>query len=182
MTRYSFVSFLISISFLCLPVHPHGGRTDSNGGHYNKQTGEYHYHNKKTSKPPTKKRTYSTPSSKTKSYSPKPNTQNYDRPQYKNISNYFRHSNENVGAFDCNLRKYKRNVSAKTKRLIIERDGGSCLICCSTYQLEVDHRRALMNGGNNSISNLATLCDDCHKDKTRMDSSLRRKRQKMCNQ
>ncbi|MCL6097078.1 MAG: YHYH domain-containing protein [Bacteroidetes bacterium] len=23
----------------------HGGRTDKNGGHYNRKTGEYHYHN-----------------------------------------------------------------------------------------------------------------------------------------
>ena len=25
---------------------PHGGRTDSSGGHYNRSTGEYHFHNK----------------------------------------------------------------------------------------------------------------------------------------
>lgn len=25
-------------------VFAHGGRTDSNGGHYNRKTGEYHYH------------------------------------------------------------------------------------------------------------------------------------------
>lgn len=24
---------------------PHSGRTDRNGGHYNRSTGEYHYHN-----------------------------------------------------------------------------------------------------------------------------------------
>lgn len=167
----SAVFIFILIAFFSLSVYPHSGRTDSNGGHYNRKTGVYHYHNKKT---------YSTPSSKTKTYSSKPSNQDYDSPQYNNVSNYFRYSNENVGAFDCNLRIYKRNISAKTKRLVKERDGGSCLICGSTYKLEVDHRRALMNGGNNSMSNLATLCDDCHKDKTRMDNSLRRKRKKIC--
>jgi len=31
---------------ICLPTfcYPHSGRTDSNGGHYNRKTGDYHYH------------------------------------------------------------------------------------------------------------------------------------------
>ena len=28
----------------CFAVYSHPGRLDSNGGHYNRQTGEYHYH------------------------------------------------------------------------------------------------------------------------------------------
>lgn len=35
-------------------IEAHSGRTDSNGGHYNRKTGEYHYHNggtKSSSKP-----------------------------------------------------------------------------------------------------------------------------------
>lgn len=31
----------IGLSVLCFA---HSGRTDSNGGHYNRSTGEYHYH------------------------------------------------------------------------------------------------------------------------------------------
>ena len=30
-------------------VNAHSGRTDANGGHYNRKTGEYHYHNSGTS-------------------------------------------------------------------------------------------------------------------------------------
>ena len=30
-------------------AHTHSGRTDANGGHYNRKTGEYHYHNSGTS-------------------------------------------------------------------------------------------------------------------------------------
>jgi len=30
----------------------HGGRTDSNGGHYNRKTGEYHFHNGGQAAPP----------------------------------------------------------------------------------------------------------------------------------
>ena len=38
------VSVLICCIFI-LPCSAHPGRTDSNGGHYNHDTGEYHYHN-----------------------------------------------------------------------------------------------------------------------------------------
>lgn len=33
------------------PAHTHSGRTDANGGHYNRKTGEYHYHNRDISLP-----------------------------------------------------------------------------------------------------------------------------------
>lgn len=36
------IAILVSLSIVTL-AHP--GRTDSNGGHYNRKTGEYHYHN-----------------------------------------------------------------------------------------------------------------------------------------
>lgn len=35
--------FLITV-FLILPCSAHGGKTDGDGGHYNRDTGEYHYH------------------------------------------------------------------------------------------------------------------------------------------
>ena len=31
----------------------HSGRTDANGGHYNRKTGEYHYHNRPATRPAT---------------------------------------------------------------------------------------------------------------------------------
>lgn len=72
----------------------------------------------------------------------------------------------------------ERDVSEAKKAAVIRRDGGKCIICGSTVQLEVDHRVALMNGGSNDLINLATLCDACHLAKTRMDGSLRRQREK----
>lgn len=30
---------------ICSYTFGHSGRTDKNGGHYNRKTGEYHYHN-----------------------------------------------------------------------------------------------------------------------------------------
>lgn len=35
-----FLFFSVSVAF------SHSGRTDAQGGHYNRKTGEYHYHNK----------------------------------------------------------------------------------------------------------------------------------------
>jgi len=96
------------------------------------------------------------------------------------INEYFRGGNENVGALSCNQVKHDRDVDQSSKNYVKNRDGNKCVICSCTVKLEVDHRRALMNGGDNSVSNLFTLCDDCHKDKTRMDNSLKRKRAKLC--
>lgn len=36
--------FLISISAISFSVYAHPGRTDADGGHYDRSTGEYHYH------------------------------------------------------------------------------------------------------------------------------------------
>lgn len=41
-TSWILFVFLISLSAI---VFAHSGRTDANGGHYNRKTGEYHYHN-----------------------------------------------------------------------------------------------------------------------------------------
>lgn len=34
----------LTVIALALPVQAHSGRTDSSGGHYDRSTGEYHYH------------------------------------------------------------------------------------------------------------------------------------------
>lgn len=42
--------FMLIIIFLLVvinPIYAHPGRTDSNGGHNNRSTGEYHYHHGK---------------------------------------------------------------------------------------------------------------------------------------
>ena len=35
---------IITLVLLVLPIQAHSGRTDSDGGHYNRSTNEYHYH------------------------------------------------------------------------------------------------------------------------------------------
>jgi len=48
-----------------------------------------------------------------------------------------------------------------------------CRICEAqgyvTPATEVDHIVALVNGGEDDVDNLQSLCADCHKDKTRAD-------------
>ena len=44
------LSLMLTASILFYnSAHTHSGRTDANGGHYNRKTGEYHYHNSGTS-------------------------------------------------------------------------------------------------------------------------------------
>ena len=77
----------------------------------------------------------------------------------------------------------KRKVSNSKRQKISDRDGGACLICGSSGSIEVDHMRALMNGGGNEESNLATLCHKCNSSRKRkFDNSIRRQREKMLKQ
>lgn len=69
-----------------------------------------------------------------------------------------------------------RQVTWVQKVTAFERDDWKCVVCGSTGPLELDHARALMNGGDNSLDNLHTLCHDCHVAKTRLDFALRRHR------
>ena len=46
MKKYLYITFVIAlcISLLTIVASAHSGKTDSNGGHYDRSTGEYHYH------------------------------------------------------------------------------------------------------------------------------------------
>ncbi len=68
--------FLFLIVFFVSYSNAHSGRTDSSGGHYNRKTGEYHYHNSGYTKPAPEYNTkpYSTPRS-----SPSTNNHNSDK-------------------------------------------------------------------------------------------------------
>jgi hypothetical protein len=70
-----------------------------------------------------------------------------------------------------------RQVTWVMKVTAFERDNWKCVVCGSDGPLELDHARALMNGGDNTLENLHTLCHDCHVAKTRLDFALRRHRQ-----
>lgn len=44
MKRISVLLITILLLLLTVPAYAHPGKTDANGGHYNRSTGEYHYH------------------------------------------------------------------------------------------------------------------------------------------
>ena len=97
--------------------------------------------------------------------------------RFATVEDYFSNGNPNPLSHRRGLPNYKRDVSEQTKKEVKKRDGNCCLVCGSTYQLEVDHKIALMNGGGNGKENLATLCDSCHTKKTRLDYKIRKRRQ-----
>ena len=98
--------------------------------------------------------------------------------KYESVESYFVAGNPNPVSHLAGHPKFKRDVSSSKRKRLIERDGGCCVICGSTKSLELDHRRALMNLGNNDDDNLATLCHECHVKNTRLDRSLNKKREK----
>jgi len=65
----------------------------------------------------------------------------------------------------------RRDVSAKLRHEILERDGFRCCDCGASPDmpdvvLEVDHRIPVSKGGSNDPSNLRTLCGDCNRGKS----------------
>ncbi len=49
------LSLLLLLLFIVQPTaYPHSGRTDAQGGHTDRKTGEYHYHSKTNSKSTSK--------------------------------------------------------------------------------------------------------------------------------
>ncbi|MEE9215722.1 MAG: HNH endonuclease [Thermodesulfobacteriota bacterium] len=71
-------------------------------------------------------------------------------------------------------KKYWLNFSWTGLRLLIlERDKYKCVLCKSPDYLEIDHIVAVVNGGDYfDKDNLRTLCETCHKGKTKADLIL----------
>jgi len=158
------------------PLIAHPGALDSNGGHKDKRTGQYHHHKATSQQQQDHPTGHATSDSPRKSTTPPTTAQGAEIDRL--VQEYFRSANTGLANKPIGV-THERNVSEQTKSKVIARDGGHCVTCGSTRQLEVDHKVALMNGGTNEESNLATLCDDCHTKKTRMDGSLRRNREKL---
>jgi len=62
----------------------------------------------------------------------------------------------------------KRNVSETKKRYVASSQNWKCGNCHSqlSYTYEIDHIKALKDGGDNSVDNLLALCRECHGKKT----------------
>jgi|DEB0MinimDraft_10_1074344.scaffolds.fasta_scaffold66878_2 hypothetical protein len=157
------LSLALCLFALSLNLHAHPGGLDKSGGHYDRKTGYYHNHRD--------------PASSSSSGGVVQGAQVSDSARYNRIRDYFQAAN--AGVIDYQGGTIRRDVSGSQRKRVLARDGHRCVTCGSTIQLEVDHKRALMNGGDNTLGNLATLCDECHIIKTRMDNSLKRKREQM---
>ena len=78
-------------------------------------------------------------------------------------------------AYDRELSRQKRARRArssaawqKVRAQARQRDGNCCVRCGGTESLEVHHRVALADGGDEfALSNLETLCRSCHADSHR---------------
>lgn len=66
------------------------------------------------------------------------------------------------------MEKEKRNVSAYRKKQVAASQGWTCAMCKQILDanFETDHIIPLHQGGSNDISNLQSLCPNCHSRKT----------------
>lgn len=79
------------------------------------------------------------------------------------------------------VRPSKRNQTrppdAKERRAQVrQRDEGICVWCGRPGAWDVDHIRAIADGGTWELDNMATMHRECHEDKTRAEAEARRAR------
>lgn len=59
-------------------------------------------------------------------------------------------------------KKNKRSTPEDIRQAVLKRDNYTCQKCGSTNDLHVHHIKYRSEGGSNDISNLITLCEECH--------------------
>ena len=81
------------------------------------------------------------------------------------------------------MSRHHRRISSRqwerVRRRILIRDGYRCVRCKLPGRLEVDHVKAIDQGGDPlDPANLQTLCRGCHMEKTREELGIDSERQK----
>lgn len=74
--------------------------------------------------------------------------------------------------------KRKRGFTQSLKNKCIKRDI-VCVKCGSLKFLEVDHKKELIDGGDNIIDNLQLLCRSCHNKKTKLERIRRKQNERI---
>ena len=64
------------------------------------------------------------------------------------------------------LEKRSRYISAEVRKRVYERDGGACVDCGSTIDLEYDHLLPFSKGGSNTYNNIQLRCMPCNRSKS----------------
>jgi hypothetical protein len=62
-------------------------------------------------------------------------------------------------------RNQRMPIPREVRRAVFERDGGRCVDCGSSFDLQYDHVIPVAHGGATSVSNLQLLCGDCNRAK-----------------
>jgi 5-methylcytosine-specific restriction endonuclease McrA len=75
------------------------------------------------------------------------------------ITDFIDCSGEKVNDYPEKRLEYER-IRGKLPKLL----GTTCVRCGSTEQIEYHHKRPLLYGGTNDLSNIIPLCRNCHKE------------------
>lgn len=68
--------------------------------------------------------------------------------------------------FSFNALVQSRYISETTKKIVFNRDGGSCQCCGSSQELEYDHIIPYSCGGSSEVKNIQLLCFTCNRSKS----------------
>jgi len=59
-------------------------------------------------------------------------------------------------------RPVRVRIPTEIRRAVFERDGGKCIECGSSFDLQYDHVLPVSQGGATTVQNLQLLCADCN--------------------
>jgi 5-methylcytosine-specific restriction endonuclease McrA len=67
---------------------------------------------------------------------------------------------------DTDDRPRRASTPREMRRTVFDRDGGRCVECGSSFDLQYDHIIPVVLGGATSVENLQLLCADCNREKS----------------
>lgn len=65
-----------------------------------------------------------------------------------------------------NGRQTRAPIPTELRRAVFERDGGHCVDCDGSFDLQYDHILPVAHGGATTLQNLQLLCADCNRRKS----------------